>query len=210
VRRFTVAIVFFFGTAVQQLQGQVVQRPLKVASCTEADSLLGPLGNDRRGVVRGFYSPEGDQTFLTAGSAAQSMGQGHYFSGTIRYFGAKPITAGDSLVWATAETSVAFFLRGRPGLQLQESGSPPPGGGFVADDSVVDVGSPQLGEYHGPPEMTVVPLNYPVPYRSLVQLAQANSIVLRLGDSRYKMSSDDRRNLRAMLRIALCTGAGEQ
>jgi len=145
VQRFAVAIILFFGAAVQHLEGQVARRPLKVASCTEADSLLGPLGDDRRGVVRGFYSPGGDQTFLTAGSVAQSMGQGHYFGGAIQYFGGKPLAAGDSVVWATAETSVALFLRGRPGLQLQESGAPPPSGRFLADDSPVDAGSPKLG-----------------------------------------------------------------
>jgi hypothetical protein len=205
--RSLISAIVLLGMAAPQAVAQVPERALKVVSCADADSLLGPLGNDRRATVRGAYFTDRDETFLTVGSVAQTMGLGHYFGGTVQYFGADPLSAGDTLGWGTATASVALFIRGRPGLAVQAAGSPPPAPSLFADDSALVARSPKIGEYRGPPEMAVVPLNYPLSYGSLVQLARADRVEVRLGDKRYEMSSHDRRHFRAMLRIALCSGA---
>jgi hypothetical protein len=210
VRCFALAALFLFIVTLPT-KAQVPKRPLQVVSCAEADTLLGSMGDDRRGRVRGFYSPDRDETFLTVGSVTQAARASHYFGATIRYFGANALTARDSVAWGAAMKGVALFLRGPAGLAFQESGSSSSAAVLFADDSVVDItGSPTLGQYRGPPEMAVVPVSYLLPYRSLLQVARADRVEVRLGDKRYEMSKNDRRNLRAMLRIALCSGAPAQ
>jgi hypothetical protein len=171
------------------------------------------MGSDRQGEVRGFYSPERDDTFLTVGHAGQAIATGspYFFGGTIWYLGAAPLHAGDSVAWGAAQTSVTLALRGRAALALQEAASTPPSSTLLADDTVVVFKEPpKVGQYHGPPEMAMVPIVFPLRYHTLVQLARATRVQVRLGDTRYVMSANERRDLRAMLRVALCTGARVQ
>lgn len=169
-------------------------RSMRVRSCPYADSLLGPIRDDFRGAVRGFYHRERDTTYLVTDAG----GKRPNVTSSARYAGAAP-TRGVAI-------QLTAFLRGPEAQQvLAASKNGPVDVTLALDDSMTIVpASTALGTYAGPIEMISLPASALLEGVELLKVANARSIVVRAGQAFVRLSNDERRELRAIVRVASC------
>lgn len=165
----------------------------KVRSCPYADSLLGPMKDDSRGKVRVFHHKEKDSTFLVTGAGDVPM----VFLVSMKMAGQRPTRDPD--------VQVTLYLRGKP-EEIRSAVTDPPVVTLVLDDSLVieptEVG---LGRWEGPKEMPVtLPISALLPVDDITRVATARKIAFRTGPLTLAMSTSERRELRAAIRVAVC------
>lgn len=182
-----------YGVISVQGQGRPY-RPVGVRSCPYADSLLGPLGDDVRGAVRGFYHEERDTSYFVTGVG-----------------GVKPpdITSSAKLAGRGPDRDPAIqltaFLRDRDARTLAEaSRNGPVQVTFVLDDSVtVYPASTALGRLEGDAKVMTLPASARLAGDELRKVARARRILMKAGPAAV-LFSDERRELRALIRVAVC------
>jgi len=62
-----------------------------------------------------------------------------------------------------------------------------------------------VGTYRGPPQATTVPIAFDLRYDDLLKLIHARDVAVSVGDRRYRMSDEQKRDARGLLHVALCT-----
>jgi len=167
-----------------------------VRSCPAADSVLGPAADDTKGRVRGLYGPESDSTFLVTG-LEHTLGR---VSFSTKFQGARPTRE------PTATLIVMF--RGNDARTVKESPTTPRVT-LLLDDSVTIQPAPVLkGQLVGPQTLTLMPLSALVLPAEWVRLAQASEITVHVDNIVMRLTGDERRDLRALYRVAVCPTAG--
>ena len=165
-------------------------RAIKVRSCPSADSLLGPLRDDYRGVVRGFYHKERDTTYLVSGAGKPRV------SISIKFAGHGPTR--------DPEAQVAAFFRGGE-ASLVEATRDSLAVTLVLDDSAtIQPAAVAMGTFVGPKEMIVIPVSALLPIDDLVKAARARQIRFDARVVSKPFAQSDRQELRAILRVAVC------
>lgn len=98
-----------------------------------------------------------------------------------------------------------LYVRGGEARHLLETRPLPPIT-ITLDDSVpFGTSTPYVGTYRGPPQATTIPITFNLRYDELLQLIHARDVVVSVGDRRYRMSEEQKRDARGLLHVALCT-----
>jgi hypothetical protein len=205
VRLATALLLAAAPPAASQQFPTLPNRPLRVQSCPDADSLLGALGDDRGAHVRGLYAPDRDATYLTTAQSPVAARSAYYFEGNIWYLGSASLAPTDSVGWGAALPAVTLWLRGQAARVLLDA-SPVPIARLIVDDTDTTA-TGTVGRYIGPPELTVAPVQFPLTYESFLQVLRAQRVAVRVGSQTYAMSKNERRDFRGVFRVAVCTGA---
>lgn len=169
-------------------------RSLRVRSCPYADSLLGPITDDFRGAVRGFYHKERDTTYLVTDAG----GKRPNITSSARFAGTAPARG--------VAIQLTAFLRGPEAQHVAAaSRNGPVDVTLVLDDSMAVVpASTALGTYAGPVEMISLPASALLEGEELRKVANARTIVVKAGQASVRFTNDERRELRAIVRVASC------
>jgi hypothetical protein len=192
MRRSALVLLGFFGVAPLPAQGFL---PLRVRSCTYADSIMGPMKDDGRADILGVYDGDRDTTFLVTESRGNRRPR---VTTSIKLAGKRPSR--------TPLTQLIVYLRGddaKAALAL----AGPPAVTLRLDDSVaINVGTVAFGKFEGPGTGVSIPLSALIPAPDLLSMVQAKAIVLDAEVFRLEFTADERRGLRAVTRVALCPG----
>jgi hypothetical protein len=182
--------------AASRVEGQTnPYREMNVRSCPYADSLLGPIKDDHRGDVRGFYHTERDTTYLVtwSGGKLPNVTSSTKFAGKVSPRG--------------IAIQLSAYVRGPEGERLYAAAKTGPVDvTLVADDSItVAPATTALGTYVGPMRMISLPVSALLEGDELLKVANARHVVVKAGPASVKLSNDDRRELRAIIRVVACT-----
>ena len=190
-------LVTLLGLLVSSVaQAQIAPyRSVRVRSCPYADTLLGPMKDDFRGSVRGFYHKERDSTYYVTGEE----GKRPSVTSSLKHAGKGPVR--------DLAIQMAVFLRGgQAQLVSAASEKGPVDVTFLVDDSVtVAPASTALGRFEGPKEMITLPASALLEGADLLTVARAQRIVMNAGPLPVKITNDERRDLRALVRVAVCS-----
>ncbi|MGH7677372.1 MAG: hypothetical protein ACRENU_02825 [Gemmatimonadaceae bacterium] len=168
-------------------------RPVRVRSCPYADSLLGPIRDDYRSEVQGLFYKERDSTYLLAGT---EVGRPPRVNISIKLHGERPTR--------DPAAQLVVYLRDRDARTISEA-TDSLVVAIVLDDSVsVQPAVAARGTYEGPPRMMVVPVSALIRADDLLSVTQAKRVVVKAGPVTVPLSSDERRSVRALLRVAIC------
>lgn len=179
---------------------------LRVTSCAAADSLLGPLGNDRKAIVRGAYNTGLWRVELATGPFTQQRWGDAGVRAVLWIPGNGPATTHDLL-----ESGDIFFQihlaiwDGKTTKVLLASPEAHPAISLLLGDSMVvtPIGS-KVGNYVGPPKYAIAPINIVMNGHDLVELAKAAKATIRVDSTSFPIAGSDLRDLRGMARVALC------
>lgn len=197
-------ITMWVASASLAAQRAYIPRPLHVESCLAADTAVGPLGKDRNATVRGYYAAERDAAALTTGTA--DLGSAAYFfTAHVEYPGHGPLEVRDARGSSAVSVMLQLYVRGGEARHLRETRPLPPIA-ITLDDSVpFQTSTPHVGTYRGPPQATTVPIAFDLRYDDLLKLIHAHNVDVSVGDRRYRMSDEQKRDARGLLHVALCT-----
>ena len=186
-------LLVVLGASNVDAQGSRYQA-LKVRSCAYADSLLGPVRDDTRAEVQGFYHTERDSTYLISGAARKNRPSVH---ASIKLAGQRPTRS--------PSAQIAVYLRGDDATLIQASSSKPVVTMQLNDSVTIEPADAALGTFIGP---TGVPVTLPVSALvladDLLSVAEARAVVMNVGPLAVTFSPDERRAVRALLRVAVC------
>jgi hypothetical protein len=170
-------------------------RSVRVRSCSYADSLLGPLKDDFRGEVRSYYNKERDTTYYLAGA---DDGKPPRITNSAKAQGQGPVR--------DVAVQFAVFLRGNEAQVVAAASSKGPVDvTLVLDDSVtVAPASTALGRFEGPRNMMTLPVSALLEGEELRRVAAAQRIIVHAGPLPVAVTNDERRRLRALIRVAVC------
>jgi hypothetical protein len=172
--------------------GQTPYKDLKVKSCPAADSLLGSLEDDGKGSVRGFHHQERDTTYLFVGAERRPR-----FTATMKFAGQRPTRS--------PAMQLDLWFRGKDAEAIKDI----PSVTLVLDDSIdIVLDEVRLGTFVGPDRPSnVTPVQ---PVSALLQPAvavralRARTIAVRVDAFEVRLSPSERRDMRALLRVAVC------
>ena len=193
MRATVVCVLGFLATSGLRAQNSPY-RPMRVRSCPSADSLLGPIKDDHRGEVRGFYHQERDTTYLVTAKDGKRPSVTH----STKFAGRTPPGA--------VAIQLAAFFRGPAAEELfAASKNGPVDVTLLLDDSIaIAPASTALGTYAGPMRMITLPASALLEGDDLLKVAAARSVVVKAGPASVKLTNDERRELRAIIRVAAC------
>ena len=102
---------------------------------------------------------------------------------------------------------LAVFLRGAEAqVVAAASEKGPVDVTFTLDDSVSIVpASTALGRFEGPKEFLTLPASALLEGADLLKVAGAQRIIVNAGPAPVKLSNDERREIRALIRVAACS-----
>jgi hypothetical protein len=196
-------VVICLASSSLAAQRAYVPQPLHVESCPAADTALGPLGKDRSANVLGYYSAERNATGLRTGTLDASSAA-YRFAVNLQYPGHGPLDVRDARRLIPGSIMLQLYVRGGEARHLLETRPLPPIS-LTLDDSVpFGTSTPYVGTYRGPPQATTVPITLDLRYDELLQLIRARDVTVSVGDRRYRMSEEQRRDARGLLHVALC------
>ncbi len=173
-------------------------RAAKVASCPSADSLIGKLKDDWDGRVYGFYSESGDSTLLWSGSIRLTEEQQWWVSAGVRFPGRAAI--------GYPRPVLGVMLRGRRWHEVLSSPTPPQIALLFDDSIALSFAPPLVGHYQGPErgEREIIPLSVSLTDLQFAGLVRAKRITVKVGATQLELSPQDRHDLRALFRVAVC------
>lgn len=164
---------------------------VRIPSCVRGDTLLGPVEADRRGIVRSIYDAKEDVTYLTAG------GGRHAVIAMAGYHGRGPFASPDPNVTVILEKSEA-----RPYIDADSA----PSVTVQLDDSTTLGPYPGTkGTYHGPRAAVALPVSFHLAWDAYLRTIRANRIVLTYAGRAHALTDQNRHDLRALERVAICT-----
>lgn len=168
-------------------------RLMQVESCPSADRRFGPIKDDVRGAVRGFHDTQTDTSYYVTGTGAKPPD----ITISTKVAGAGPHR--DLAVQLTA------FVRGREARNVAEAArNGPVRVTFVLNDSVtLYPASTTLGRLQGDSTSITLPLTVRLEGKDLFAVAAAQRIVMRTGLAAFLLT-DERHELRALMRIVMC------
>jgi hypothetical protein len=183
------ALVLCAGDVAAQ---QSPYKRIKVRSCAYADSLLGPARDDTRGNVRGFHHKEKDSTYLITGEDAKRP----HINFAFKIAGQRPTRdpAAQLVLWLRGDTTAAIAGVTSPAVNL------------LLDDSVTVVpAAVAVGRFEGPAYAPVIlPVSALIAADDLMSIAQAKTIAVWVEKLGQHLSQNERRDLRASIRVAVC------
>ena len=171
-------------------------KPVTVQSCAPADSLLGPIGDDRRSIVRAYYSHSIDSTRLVAGPE-----RGYRFAeqraplilAMTSYRGHTPTTY--------PHADFAFTIFGADAAAVARPTGVPVV--LTLDESSFQLDSLVAVPSQSPVGMTVY-INLQVAPNFFFALAGARRATFQIGKVRANLSPRELQDVRGMYRVALC------
>lgn len=171
---------------------------IPVPSCPHADSLLGPLGEDSKGIVRRRHKPAADSTYFITGLGTGVI-NGNQPSLTFLAGIGFPIPR------LRPDAELLVILRGRAAASLTKSAATP-GVNLLLDDAAPrPLAIVTLGEFNGAPGTPVtLPVSAAILSDDLLALARADRAAIVIETVRIPLSGSDQRDLRALYRAAAC------
>ena len=168
-------------------------RPMKVRSCAFADSLLGPMRDDSKADIQGFHHEERDSTYLLATTKRKNR---LHLNVSIKLPGKRPTRE--------PAAQIATFLRDDDGRVIQASQDEPIVT-LVVDDSVkIQPAAAAKGTFVGPANKVLLPVSALVLADDLLRIALAHNVVMNVNAITIPFSDDERRAVRAAVRVAVC------
>jgi hypothetical protein len=168
-------------------------RDVKIRSCAYADSVLGPMRDDYRADVRAFYHKENDSTYLVAGVEQDRP----RLNVSIKLSGQRPTR--------DPAAQLVFYLRGSEAKLVGGLGRPPVVSLVLEDSVPIEPAAVALGTFVGPKNAPVtLPLSVLLLADDLARVARAGAVVLNADVVRIPLSPEERREVRAILRVSLC------
>jgi len=189
-----VALVFLTATAVLAQDGPF--RPVPVRSCPDADSLLGPPGDDAQVTVQGFYDMERNTSYFVAGNIGDPQNMSLRVS--TKFAGMGP-ARGPGI-------QISVFLIGRDNRVVAElSKNGPVRTVFILNDSVTIYPRSTGPERFESGATTLTPSAGAVfEIADLLKVLAAAKAHVRVGPFAYQFGDILRREIRAMIRVAVC------
>ena len=189
MRRVGVVVVAMLCVSNLGAQGY---RPVKVRSCPYGDSLLGPLRDDSRSEVQGFYHKDRDSTYLLAGSEGSRPPK---LNVSIKLEGERPTR--------DPAAQLVVYMREGNARAIAALDSIPVAIA-INDTTAVNPAASAKGTFVGPARFMVIPVSALIRSDDLLTLTQARKIVVNAGPVAVPLSDDERRSIRAILRVAVC------
>ena len=189
MRLFAVAVATSLCASHLGAQGY---RPVKVRSCPYADSLLGPIRDDYRSEVQGLYHKERDSTYLLAGSEGSRPPK---LNVSIKLQGKRPTRDPAAQLVVYMREGDARAVSSTDSLAVTVA---------VNDTTTVSPAATAKGTFVGPERAMVIPVSALILSDDLLTLTQARKIVVNAGPVAVPLSGDERRSIRAILRVAIC------
>ena len=207
MKRLTVLAAFAALTLCRPVAAQENTKPeLKVTSCAAADSLLGPLGGDRKALVRGAYNTSLWRVELATGPFTRQRWGDAGIRSVLWIPGNGPATPRDLLesgeiffqihlaIWDGKTTKALLATPGlRPTVSL-----------LLGDSTVIVPIGAKVGTYIGPPKYAIAPVDIVMNGEHLVALAKASKASIIVDSTSFAIPGSDLRDLRGMTRVALC------
>lgn len=166
---------------------------MKVRSCAYADSVLGPIRDDYRADVRGFYHREKDSTYLVTGVEQERP----RINISIKLPGQRPAR--------DPAAQLVFYLRGGEAQAVGALGKTPAVLLVLNDSVTIEPSAVALGTFVGPKDAPVtLPMSVLLLADDLVSMAQARTIVMNAEVVKLSLTPEERRELRAIVRVAIC------
>jgi hypothetical protein len=168
-----------------------------IQSCPSADSLIGPLGDDKNAYVRLQYDSLLDRTTLTTIRAVSERYSGVRFDGYLWYPGRGP--------HLRPEPRLNVGVYGRTAVRLTRIPDHPPTR-VVLDDSVsLQIKSVNRGTLErSSPQGPRIPISLELGYDDFIGLATARRAVVEIGERRFQVDSWTMRDMRGLLRVSVC------
>jgi len=171
--------------------------PVKVQSCLLADSLLGPIAEDRGAVVRANYLPTMDSTRLVAGPERSTMyeEQSRPMIDVMTSYGGHQTTS-----YPHADISF-LMIRHEASTLASSPGSAPVV--LIIDESPFQLDSVPIKPSPSPVGQSVF-ITLQLAPNFFFALATAKQATFRIGKVRAAFSPRDLQNIRGLYRVALC------
>ena len=180
-------------------EGAIAQSErIPVPSCAHADSLLGPLGDDSKGIVRRRHKPAADSTYFITGPATGVINGNQpslsFFAGI-----------GFPIPRLRPDAELLVILRGRAAATLTTSAAAPSVYLLLDDAAPRQLAIVTRGEFNGAPGTPVtLPVSAAILSDDLLALARATQAAVVVETIRIPLSGSDQRDLRALYRAAAC------
>jgi len=178
------------GVANAQLKNLVIPH------CQAADSALGPKAGAFRGRVRARYDSVSKMiTFVTELADRVSSLTASALVESPTWTGIPPI-------------EITIYLRGKQVEQLVGLGRNPKATLAINDSSSLELDAVTLGRFVGPKAMIILPASILVSPATLLEMARARSVTIRVEQSSVSASAKEQRDLGALYAVLVCSRTG--